>query len=492
MNFINNIQRRDFIFSLLGTSAALVLNPYKRTLASLMGSPSVIYWAQHGTPGKNIEKVFSMMGGITTQFSNDDIIIIKPNCQWWNQGTANITALRRIIELILEIPNFSGEIIIAENHQKNTADSRGWNYLNEINNDIHAKNINELISYFHNKGYNNVTKYHWLSTDKGGNRTTGPQEGDGYIKTNILYSHASRSTPMTYPIFTSSYSGKTIDFKRGIWEHGGYTGQDFRFINLSSLNHHSLGIGVTASVKNLMGVVELPGNEYGRIENLYNFHSMGLEGMGGALGRWMESIRRPDLNIITAEWIGWGNRTDPEKAAFGQSILASADPVALDYWASKYLLYPLTPINEETQYLREFNNPDNDLPFRRYLQECHNEGGGKLNENEIVSSFYDFNTGVNTQNDDNGINLYEAAFPNPFKTYVNISFKLSTTSYVWLNIWNLCGQKVKSLINGREFSQGNHTVNWNLQFDQHLCNGTYFACIQIAEHSAVLRIQLLR
>ena len=54
-------------------------------------------------------------------------------------------------------------------------------------------------------------------------------------------------------------------------------------------------------------------------------------------------------------------------------------------------------------------------------------------------------------------------FPNPFysaNSKVNISFAVKNTSFVTVEIYNLKGQKVKTLANG-EFNAGSHIVNWN-------------------------------
>jgi hypothetical protein len=49
------------------------------------------------------------------------------------------------------------------------------------------------------------------------------------------------------------------------------------------------------------------------------------------------------LNIIDAIWVSHSSLTGfPENTTFrANQILASQDPVALDYWAAKYILYPI-------------------------------------------------------------------------------------------------------------------------------------------------------
>ena len=53
-----------------------------------------VYRAVSGTPDKNIEKVIDLMGGVEKIIGSDDVVIIKPNLQWWNQGAPNLAALK--------------------------------------------------------------------------------------------------------------------------------------------------------------------------------------------------------------------------------------------------------------------------------------------------------------------------------------------------------------------------------------------------------------
>ncbi len=76
----------------------------------------------------------------------------------------------------------------------------------------------------------------------------------------------------------------------------------------------------------------------------------------------MRTIRKADLNIVTAEWVGWGSRTDVSKATRMRTILASTDPIALDYYGARYLIYPLS--GDERNH-----NPDNpDSYVRKFLE----------------------------------------------------------------------------------------------------------------------------
>lgn len=377
-----------------------------------MNNRSTIYEAKNGTPEQNMAKVIEMMGGINRFIGTDDIVVLKPNAQWWNQGMTNTNTMKGFMELVLGIPGFKGEIIIAENHHhyslRNACNIRGWTTQHR-NGDF---NYNELIDYFQNKGYNNITKYHWVNAGLHfeekilknrllrpiketvktifnwyrGKIVRGPEEGDGYVWTDIEYSYDGKKTKMTYPIFTSKSSNIIIDFKNGAWEDGAYTDQPVKFVNFAILNHHSAFAGVTSSVKNYLGIVDLTcGYKGARPEGYVNFHYMGIPGMGGAIGTFMNTIRKADLNIVTAEWVGFGSRIDTKLAARTNTIIASIDPVALDYYGAKYILYPLGgPV-------AVLNNPDNQGgPFRKYLELCCSQDIGTLDEKRMKIHKFDF------------------------------------------------------------------------------------------------------
>ncbi len=375
---------------------------------------SYVYTAKGSTPENNMRRVMQLMGGIESVIGKRDIVILKPNAQWDKQGMTNTDAMKEFIEMVLDIPDFEGEIIIAENHQYKELNGRGWITKNRNG----RFNYNELIEYFNDNGYNNVTKYHWHCAGQNpeplegddccGKRVWSPEDGDGYVWREDIYYVApnGRKCLMTYPIFTSEYSGVTIDLKNGAWENGKYlTDKPVKLINFSVLNHHSSYAGVTASVKNLMGIVDMTcGFQGPEPKDTYNVHFIGVSKYiryaqkmhwrltllamrnffyaGGALGTFMKKIRMPDLNIITAEWVGWGSRWDTAKSCYPKTVLASRDPVALDYIAAKEVLLKGTPIEEVA--LRQLNDPsDISGPFYKFLFECYKEGIGNVNESKI-------------------------------------------------------------------------------------------------------------
>jgi uncharacterized protein (DUF362 family) len=393
---------------------------------------SQIFESKNGTPEQNMAKVIEMLGGIETIIGKHDIVILKPNAQQISHNMTNTNTIKGFIDQILGINGFSGEVIVAENHHGSLDNSGGWT-TTQRNGDY---NLNELIAYYADRGIANVTKYHWrdagpvpnLSDNaQRGRIVSGPEEGDGYVWCDEEYSYEGRRTRMTYPMFTSSYSGVTIDFKNGAWKKGKYTGQQVKFINISALRNHS-NAGVTATVKNYLGVVDLScGYKGNKPAGYYNFHYIAVDwpsssilrksmkslitsnlirkqritrkianyvgpqngALGGAVGHFMKTIRIADLNIIAAEYSGHEGRH--KAPGHTKIVLASTDPVALDYYAGKYLLLPLGGTRAQ------HNNPDNPRgTFHKYLKLCHEQGIGTIDEKKMVLHKFDFNNGENS------------------------------------------------------------------------------------------------
>jgi hypothetical protein len=84
-----------------------------------------VYVAREGSPGDNVDAVLARMGGIGTIVGGDDVVLVKVSAQWWNQGMTNVAAVRRLVERILEVPGFAGEVMVFENTHFRLADGSG-------------------------------------------------------------------------------------------------------------------------------------------------------------------------------------------------------------------------------------------------------------------------------------------------------------------------------------------------------------------------------
>jgi len=90
------------------------------------------------------------------------------------------------------------------------------------------------------------------------------------------------------------------------------------------------------------------------------------------------------LNIITAEWVGYGSRIDKEQSSRPRALVASTDAVAADYIAAKHILLPETIKNMPGSEKCLLNDPDNeDGPFHKFLVYASKETGGILDESFI-------------------------------------------------------------------------------------------------------------
>jgi len=395
----------------------------------------------------NLIRVADLMGGIGKIIGGDDIVLIKPNVQWWKQGAPNLAALKTFVDLIMERPRgFNGEVIIAENCHRGSSPWQyaGWSNGFEWNSNLaNVTNFNEFSRIIKDTYKARFSTCHLIDVGAGNRRVFGPSNGSGYVYCdgtggvplisceNGNKGKDRRFTIMTYPIFKTD-KATVIDFKNGIWKKGAFTGQPLRLINFSALNHHSTYCGMTSAIKNYMGISDLSGgpdpNDGGRLtEKYYNFHSFPFNkwapgpdpGMlGKEIGVFMKTIRKADLNITTAEWIGLSSRIDPP-IAHTRAVLACTDPVALDYHAAKYLLYPNSKLS--------IHDPDNQKsPVRQYLMKCAEENAGILDERSVKVTSYDFKT-KSLQTDNNLIITGERKWRSNPKAILK---------YLFLRYWN--------------------------------------------------------
>ena len=84
-------------------------------------------------------------------------------------------------------------------------------------------------------------------------------------------------------------------------------------------------------------------------------------------------------------------------------------------------------------------------------------------------------------------------YPNPFNPQTTIKFDLPKESYVEIIIYNILGQKVRTLVN-REIHAGNHTIVWNGKndLDLQLSTGIYLCFIKAGDFIAINKLLLLK
>jgi len=237
---------------------------------------STVYRAINGHPSENLSKVIDLMGGIETFVGPDDVVVIKPNVQWWNQGVPNLSALNAFVDLIMNRRGgFHGEVVLAENCHRGASPweslHSGWRPVFSRNSDLdQIYNFNDLGGHLKKKYHDNFSICHLIDVDAGNPRVFSPEDGTGYVycdgtggvplisMDNGARGDDFREVIMTYPIFKTD-KGTLVDFKNGIWEKGVYTDQPLKFINFAALNHHSTYCGATSSIKNYLGISDISG-----------------------------------------------------------------------------------------------------------------------------------------------------------------------------------------------------------------------------------------
>ncbi len=84
-------------------------------------------------------------------------------------------------------------------------------------------------------------------------------------------------------------------------------------------------------------------------------------------------------------------------------------------------------------------------------------------------------------------------YPNPFNPTTTISYSLDNTSYVEIEIYNLKGQKIKTLVSKSQ-TKGSHSVEWNgKDVSEHtVSSGVYFYKLNVNNQSTMKKMILLK
>lgn len=368
------------IFAITGTNGD---DDGLKKLVELMGSQGLKFY---NSP--NIGPI----SGPTGLIKSDDVVLLKVNCQWDERGGTNTDLVKALIQAIIDHPDgFTGEVIVADNGQGENRGSlgRGGSFTYPLNNAVdQSQSIQKVVDSFADTLQ--VSTYLWTDiTETLVEEYSYGDIQDGYV-VNVT-ENPRTGIMVSYPKFQTEYD-TYVSFKHGIWdpETQTYDSDKLKVINVPVLKSHSV-YGVTASVKHYMGVPSdvLTSRISGR--NLATHKTIG----NGGMGTLMVETRYPVLNILDAIWInavpGSGPKTPYEASTNTQIIMAGTDPVALDYWSSKYVLLQTWQISTNTT--SDSMDPDNTAKsyFGNWL---------RLSMNEIQRA------GYQTTVDENQMNVY--------------------------------------------------------------------------------------
>jgi len=102
------------------------------------------------------------------------------------------------------------------------------------------------------------------------------------------------------------------------------------------------------------------------------------------------------------------------------------------------------------------------------------------NGSEVTYTFLNGLTGVSEDNMIDKTELDLLSYPNPFNPETTISFLIPSASTVELEIYNVKGEKVKTLLNKYlEIGEYSHTWNGKNDYDQQVSSGIYFCHLKV-------------
>lgn len=304
-------------------------------LINLMGSHGLLFY-KSDTIGAN--------KGPSGLIARNDVVLVKINAQWGERGGTNTDVLKELIQVVVNHPDgFMGEIVVGENTQDYRPE---WPQSDQNNAEDHSQSVQDVINTFSPPYKVSISLWDSNRTRRVEEYSANDMEG-GYVVNDTA--DPGTGIRVSYPKFQTKF-GTYVSFKYGIWNGTGYE-KRLKIINMPVLKSHCV-YGVTASVKLYMGVQSEQENG-----GLTNGHS--TVGSGG-MGTLMVQTGLPTLNIIDAIWVNAnpspsdlkGPATQYASATRVNALMASTDPVALDYWASKHVLVQAAQLIEYT------TNPD--------------------------------------------------------------------------------------------------------------------------------------
>ena len=430
--------------------------------------------------------------------AKNDVVLIKVNAEWPERGMTNTDLIKGLIARIVAHPDtFTGEVELVENGQWR----HSWAY--SLNNaERHSQTMQEVFDLFAGQGYD-VGAYNWTAIGySGNNRWVSEFDlGDtvsGYVRED--------STGMTYAKFVTSY-GTSISTRLGVWNDSAYEPERLKFINLPVLKSHSI-MGATASVKHYIGFLSYAAIGAGTM------HSRVVS--QGLLGVEFGKARFPDLNIIDATWVSAEITTGPN-APYSMctrlnTLVASKDPIAADYYAGKYVLRPASWWNGHPS-LHDYGRMDPDN------LNTENPGSGRFYSDSTPCNGYPYNAfhqmlvssrdemfryGRQVTMDTSEMTVHHFRFPgtaveepralvpavgglkvtpNPASGRIKVSYRLKAAGPVSLLVFSEDGRKVATLPQG-VLAAGEHTVS----LDRTLSPGMYLLTLETGSGRESLKL----
>ncbi|MBC8416311.1 MAG: T9SS type A sorting domain-containing protein, partial [Candidatus Cloacimonetes bacterium] len=134
-----------------------------------------------------------------------------------------------------------------------------------------------------------------------------------------------------------------------------------------------------------------------------------------------------------------------------------------------------------------------DVPFGTELPDFDLAGNPRIYDSSIDMGCYEWQ-GTPISNEELPITNYELkSYPNPFNPETKISFTAEHAENAKIEIFNIKGQKIKTLID-KSISAGNHTVVWNGTDanDNKVSSGVYLYKVEAGDYKKVKKMVLLK
>lgn len=125
--------------------------------------------------------------------------------------------------------------------------------------------------------------------------------------------------------------------------------------------------------------------------------------------------------------------------------------------------------------------------------DVHGPYGNFGDDFEPIYRFITFERGVSVNNEDEVGTPREFSldqnYPNPFNPSTNINFSLPQTSKVTLNVYDMLGRKVATLLNNEQLNAANHTVKFDASA---LASGMYIYRIEAGSFTSTRKMMLIK
>ncbi|HPM03779.1 MAG TPA: FlgD immunoglobulin-like domain containing protein, partial [Candidatus Cloacimonadota bacterium] len=84
-------------------------------------------------------------------------------------------------------------------------------------------------------------------------------------------------------------------------------------------------------------------------------------------------------------------------------------------------------------------------------------------------------------------------YPNPFNPVTTISYSIEKDDHVSIDVFNVKGQKVRTLVNDR-LTAGSHTIQWNGTDDngKNVSSGIYFFNMKSGKYTSTRKMILMK